>query len=168
MTATRYASITLSGRVVACGNSIFKLLETTPNNLIGRCRGKSLFICIGFNFFQLLSVASPNRVVYVTMDWLPLKCMGLEYRVARNDVMGLHRYCTLSPVVKYCNCIMFSLKYKTTHKYTVTTHIFLYFFQKCCSLYITANTTECAYDMQQTNNMIYASTFNKKRKKNVK
>ena len=30
MTATRYASITLSGRV-------FKLSETTPNILIGRC-----------------------------------------------------------------------------------------------------------------------------------
>src|SRR4029434_8419526 len=26
------------------------------------------------------------------MDWLPLKCMGLEYRVARNGVMGFHRY----------------------------------------------------------------------------
>ena len=37
MTATRYASITLSGRVVTCGNSIFKLSETTPNILIGRC-----------------------------------------------------------------------------------------------------------------------------------
>src|SRR4029434_1119711 len=37
MTATRYASITLSGRVVAGGNSIFKLSETTPNILIGRC-----------------------------------------------------------------------------------------------------------------------------------
>ena len=82
MTATRYACIALSGRVVACGNSIFKLSETTPNNLIGRCLEKSL---------QLLSVASPKTVVYVTMDWLPLKCMGLEYRVARNGVMGLHR-----------------------------------------------------------------------------
>ena len=40
MTATRYASIALSGRVVAGGNSIFKLSETTPNNLIGRCRDK--------------------------------------------------------------------------------------------------------------------------------
>ena len=30
MTATRYASIALSGRVVACGNSIFKRSETTP------------------------------------------------------------------------------------------------------------------------------------------
>ena len=39
-------------------------------------------------------------------------------------------YCTLSPVVKYCNCIMFLLKYKTTHKYTVTTKICLYFFPK--------------------------------------
>ena len=55
---------------------------------------------------------------------------------------GVLCYCTLTPVVKY-NCIMFLLKYKTTHKYTVTTQIFLYFFQKCCSLYITANTTEC-------------------------
>ena len=52
---------------------------------------KSLLICIGFNFFQLLSVASPKTGVYVTMDWLPLKCMGLEYRAARNGVMGLHR-----------------------------------------------------------------------------
>src|SRR4029434_3753579 len=43
-------------------------------------------------------------------------------------------YCTLTPVVKY-NCIMFLLKYKTTHKYTVTTQIFLNFFQKCCCLY---------------------------------
>src|SRR4029434_2965262 len=25
------------------------------------------------------------------MDWLPLKCMGLEYRVTRNGVMGFHR-----------------------------------------------------------------------------
>src|SRR4029434_5832957 len=90
MTATRYDSITLSGRVVACGNSIFKLSETTTNNLIGRCREKSLLICIGFNIFQLLSVVSPKTVVYITMDWLPLKCMGLEYRVARNGVMGLH------------------------------------------------------------------------------
>ena len=91
MTATRYASIALSGRVVACGNSIFKPSETTPNNLIGRCREKLLLICIGFNIFQLLSVASPTTVVYVTMDWLPVKCLGLEYRVARNGVMGLHR-----------------------------------------------------------------------------
>src|SRR4029434_1122280 len=88
MTATRYASITLSVRVVACGNSIFKRSETTPNILIGRCGEKSLLICIGFNIFQLLSAASPKKVVYVTMDWLPLKCMGLEYRVARNGVMG--------------------------------------------------------------------------------
>src|SRR4029434_4109658 len=92
MTATRYASIALSGRVVSCGNIIFKSSETTPNNLIGRCREKSLLICIGFNIFQVLSVASPKAVVYVTMDWLPLKCMGLEYRVARNSVMGYHRY----------------------------------------------------------------------------
>src|SRR4029434_11213767 len=91
MTVTRYASITLSGRVVACGNIIFKLSETTPNNVIGRCREKSLLICIGFNFFQLLSVASSKTVVYVTMDWLPLKCMDLEYPVARNGGMGLHR-----------------------------------------------------------------------------
>src|SRR4029434_1396457 len=91
MTATRYASIALSRRVVACGNIIFKPSETTPNNLIGRCREKSLLICIGFNIFQHLSVASPKTVVYVTMDWLPLKCMGLEYHVARNGVMGLHR-----------------------------------------------------------------------------
>src|SRR4029434_5257756 len=34
MTATRYASIALSGRVVACGNIIFKPSETTPNILI--------------------------------------------------------------------------------------------------------------------------------------
>src|SRR4029434_7476271 len=93
MTATRYASIALSGRVVACGNIIFKPSETTQNNLIGRCREKSLLICIGFNIFQLLSVASHKTVVYVTMNWLPLKCMGLEYRVARNGVMGLHRKC---------------------------------------------------------------------------
>src|SRR4029434_11250725 len=92
MTATRYASIALSGRVVACGNSIFKLSETTPNNLIGHCREKSLLICIGFNIFQLLSVTSPKTVGYVTMDWLLLKCVGLEYRVARNGVMGLHGY----------------------------------------------------------------------------
>src|SRR4029434_518719 len=78
MTATRYASIALSGHVVASGNSIFKPSETTPNNLIGRCREKSLLICIVFNFFQLLSVASPNTVCYVTMDWLPLKCMGFR------------------------------------------------------------------------------------------
>ena len=48
-------------------------------------------------------------------------------------------YYTLTPLVKY-NCIMFLRKYKTTHKYTVTTQIFLNFFQRCCSLYITANT----------------------------
>src|SRR4029434_5249819 len=78
MTATRYASIALSGRVVACGNSIFKLSETTPNNLIGRCWEKSLLICIGLHFFQLLFVESPKTVVYVTMDWLPLKCMGFR------------------------------------------------------------------------------------------
>src|SRR4029434_5163089 len=52
--------------------------------------GKTLLMCIGFNIYQLLSVASPKTMVYVTMDWLPLKCMGLEYRVARNGVMGLH------------------------------------------------------------------------------
>src|SRR4029434_10554883 len=91
MTASRHASIALSGRVVVCGNSIFKRSETTPNNLIGRCREKSLLICIEFNISQLLLVASPKTVVYVTMDWLPLKCMGFEYRVARNSVMGLHR-----------------------------------------------------------------------------
>ena len=33
MTATRYSSIALSGRVVACGNIIFKPSETTPNRL---------------------------------------------------------------------------------------------------------------------------------------
>ena len=33
-------------------------------------------------------------------------------------------YCTLTPVVKY-NCIMFLLKYKTTHKYIVSTKIVL-------------------------------------------
>src|SRR4029434_3031280 len=91
MTATRYASIVLSGRVVACGNIIFKPSETTPNNLIGRCREKSLLICIGFNISQILSVASPKTVVYVTMAWLPLKCMGFKYRVAHNGVMGFHR-----------------------------------------------------------------------------
>ena len=91
MTATRYASITLSGRVVACGNSITDWTSELVSNLIGRCREKSLLICIGFNFFQLLSVASPKTVVYVTMDWLLLKCMGLEYRVARNGVIGFHR-----------------------------------------------------------------------------
>src|SRR4029434_8457737 len=78
MTATRYASIALSGRVVACGNIIFKPSETTPHNLIGRCRGKSLLICIGFHYFQLVSVVSPKTVVYVTMDWLPFKCMGFR------------------------------------------------------------------------------------------
>ena len=91
MTATRYASIALSGPVVACGNIIFKPSETTPNNLIGRCREKSLLICIGFNISQLLSVASPKTVVYVTMAWLPLKCMEFKYRVAHNGVMGFHR-----------------------------------------------------------------------------
>src|SRR4029434_5716601 len=30
---------------------------------------------------QLFSVASPKTVVYVTMDWLPLKCMG--FRISR-------------------------------------------------------------------------------------
>src|SRR4029434_6053118 len=66
-------------------------------------------------------------------------------------------YCTLASVVKY-NCIMFLLKYNTTHKYTkthkykVTTQIFLFFFfQKCCSLYITANTIECVNDLHRTN-----------------
>src|SRR4029434_3719256 len=98
MTATRYASIALSGRVVACGNSITDWTSELVSNLIGRCREKSL-ICIGFNFFQLLSVASPKTVVYVTMYWLPLKCMGLEYRVARNDVMGFHRY--IKKQIKY-------------------------------------------------------------------
>src|SRR4029434_3959552 len=80
---SRYASIAWSGRVVACGNLIFKPSETTPNNLIGRCREKSLLICIGFNIFQLLSVASPKPVVYVTMDWLPLKCMGFRIMLPR-------------------------------------------------------------------------------------
>src|SRR4029434_289404 len=78
MTATRYASITMSGRFVACGNSIFKLSETTPNNLIGRCRGKTLLICIGLNFPQLFSLATSKTVVYVTMDCLPLKLMGFR------------------------------------------------------------------------------------------
>src|SRR4029434_674259 len=77
-------------------------------------------------------------------------------------------YCTLSPVVKYCNCIMFLDKYKTTHKYTITTKIFLYFFQKCCSPYITTNTTECVNDLHRTNNRIYASTVNKKKKEKCK
>ena len=76
-------------------------------------------------------------------------------------------YCTLTPVVKY-NCIMFLLKYKTTHKYTVTTKIFLYFFQKCCSLYITANTNECVNDLHRTNNRIQASTVKKKKKEKCK
>src|SRR4029434_132426 len=78
MTAPRYASIALSGRVVACGNSIFKLSETTPNNLIGRCRGKTLLICIRLNFHQLCSLATSKTVVYVTMDCLPLKLMGFR------------------------------------------------------------------------------------------
>src|SRR4029434_780993 len=77
-------------------------------------------------------------------------------------------YYTLTSVVKY-NCIMFLLKYKITHKYTVPTKIFLYFFQKCCSLYITANTTECVNDLHKTNNRIYRPVQStKKRKKNVK
>src|SRR4029434_969252 len=67
-------------------------------------RKKSLLICIGFNIFQLLSVASPKKVVYVTIDWLPLKCMGLEYRVARNGVMGLHRKC-ISVCMCVCVCV---------------------------------------------------------------
>ena len=43
-------------------------------------------------------------VVYVTMDWLPLKCMGLEYRVARNGVMGLHRYAVATPSAEILPC----------------------------------------------------------------
>src|SRR4029434_5977121 len=69
-------------------------------------------------------------------------------------ISGTLCYYTLTPVVKY-NCIMFLLKYKTTHKYTVTTKIFLYFFQKCCSLYIIANTNECVNDLHRTNTRIY-------------
>src|SRR4029434_4082789 len=71
--------------------AIFTPSETTPNTPIGRCQGKTLLICIGFNISQLLSVASPKTVVYVTMAWLPLKCMGFKYRVAHNGVMGFHR-----------------------------------------------------------------------------
>ena len=54
-----------------------------------------------------------------------------QYEGLIRSIMPFHVqcYCMLTPVVKY-NCIMFLLKYKTTHKYTVTTQIFLYFFPK--------------------------------------
>ena len=92
-----------------------------------------------------------------------------QYEGLIRSIMPLHVqcYCMLTPVVKY-NCMMFLLKYKTTHKYTITTKIFLYFFQKCCSLYITANTTECVNDLHRTNNKIQASTVNKKKKEKCK
>ena len=64
--------------------AIFKPSEMTPKNLIGRCRVKSFLICIGFNFFQLLSAVSPKTVVYVRMDCLPLKCMG--YRISHRSL----------------------------------------------------------------------------------
>src|SRR4029434_6212895 len=59
-----------------------------------------------------------------------------QYEGLIRSIMPFHVqcYCMLTPVVKY-NCIMFLLKYTTTHKYTVTTQIFLTFFQKCCCLY---------------------------------
>ena len=59
-----------------------------------------------------------------------------QYEGLIRSIMPLHVQCyfMLTPVVKY-NCIMFLRKYKTTHKYTVTTKIFLYFFQKCSSLF---------------------------------
>src|SRR4029434_3564539 len=84
-----------------------------------------------------------------------------QYEGLIRSIMPFHDqcYCTLSPVVKY-NCVMFLLKYKTTHKYTITTTICVIFFQKCCSLYITANTTECVNYLHRTNNRIYASTVN--------
>src|SRR4029434_6950570 len=93
-----------------------------------------------------------------TMKW--------EY-TSMKALSGTLCYYTLTPVVKY-NCIMLLRKYKTTHKYTVTTKIFLYFFQNCCSLYITANTNECVNDLHRTNNRIYASTVKKKKKKKCK
>src|SRR4029434_9105861 len=81
-----------------------------------------------------------------SIDWTLLCSMENTTMKWENTSMkalsGTLCYYTLTPVVKY-NCIMFLRKYKTTHKYTVTTKIFLYFFQKCCSLYITANTNEC-------------------------
>src|SRR4029434_8944668 len=48
-----------------------------------------------------------------------------QYEGLIRSIMSFHVqcYCTLTPVVKY-NCIMFLLKYKTTHKYTVTTKLF--------------------------------------------
>ena len=41
------------------------------------------------------------------MDWLPLKCMGLEYRVARNGLMGFHR--NILPARFYMKSITFIL-----------------------------------------------------------
>ena len=89
-----------------------------------------------------------------------------QYEGLISSIMPFHVqcYCTLTPVVKY-NCIMFLLKYKTTHKYIVTTKIFLNFF---CSLYITANTNECVNDLHRTDNRIQASTVNKKKKEKCK
>src|SRR4029434_10382391 len=72
MTATQYASIALSWRVIARGNIIFKPSETTPNNLIGRCWRNSLLLCIALNFPQLFSLACPNSLVYVLNIALPL------------------------------------------------------------------------------------------------
>src|SRR4029434_7189382 len=92
MTATRYASIALSGRVVACGNSIFKLSETTPNNLIGRCRRKIAPHLHRIQHFPTFIGRFAQNGGLVTMAWLPLKCMVFKYRVAHNGVMGFHRY----------------------------------------------------------------------------
>src|SRR4029434_8580369 len=113
MTATRYASIALIGRVVACGNSITDWTSELVSNLIGRCREKSLLICIGFNFLQLLSVASPKTVVYVTMHRLPLKCMGFRNIaslvsvswVCTSNTMGQDISALLCVCVCVCVCV---------------------------------------------------------------
>src|SRR4029434_8251197 len=39
--------------------------------------------------YHRVTTASPKTMVYVIMDWLPLKCMDLEYRVARNGVSDI-------------------------------------------------------------------------------
>src|SRR4029434_2434239 len=69
-------------------------------------------------------------------------------------------YCTLTPVVKY-NCIMF---YSNIKQHTNIQYQQKYFFQKCCSLYITANTTGCVNYLHRTNNRKWASTVKKKKK----
>ena len=76
-----------------------------------------------------------------------------QYEGLISSIMPFHVqcYCMLTPVVKY-NCVMFLLKYKTTHKYIVTTKIFLYFFKRGCSLNITANTSGCVNHLHRTNN----------------